>query len=179
VIELILGQIDDIRSFLQAGGPVLWAILLLAALIGFIVAERYWFLLGVFPQHVRNYQLLWQKLRGSEENLVRPMRTELISQARIELCHWLPLLKTLVALCPLLGLLGTVSGMIEVFDVVAVSGTGNARAMAAGVSRATLPTLAGMVVALPGLYFCLQLEQRVAVSVERLTDCLGFYQETP
>jgi len=177
VIDLILWQIEDVRSFLQAGGPVLWAILLLAAVIGFIVAERYWFLLGIFPEHVRNYQIMWQALRGQEGDLARPMRSALISQARIELGHWLPLLKTLVALCPLLGLLGTVTGMIEVFDVVAVSGTGNARAMASGISRATLPTMAGMVVALPGLYFCLQLEQRVTVSVERLADRLRFSRD--
>ena len=63
------------------------------------------------------------------------------------------MVKTLVALCPLLGLLGTVTGMIEVFDVMAIAGSGNARAMAAGVSKATIPTMAGMVAAISGLYF--------------------------
>ena len=179
MIDLLLWQIEDVHEFLQAGGPVLWTILVLAAIIGFIIAERYWFLFGVFPAHVRNYQGTWQTLRQQQVNLARPMRSELISQARIELGHWLPLLKTLVALCPLLGLLGTVTGMIEVFDVVTLSGTGNVRAMASGISRATLPTMAGMVVALPGLYFCLQLEQRVAVSLERLADRLRFNQEAP
>ena len=175
--DLILWQIEDLRSFLHAGGPVLWTILVLAAMIGFIVAERYWFLLGIFPRRVHSYQETWQALRQRQENLARPIRSALISQARIELGLWLPLLKTLVAVCPLLGLLGTVTGMIEVFDVVTMSGTGNVRAMASGISRATLPTMAGMVVALPGLYFCLQLEQRVAVSVERLADRLRFRQE--
>ena len=175
--DLLLWQIEDIRGFLHAGGPVLWAILVLAAIIGFIVAERYWFLLGIFPQRVHTYQETWQSLRQRQEKLARPIRSALISQARIELGQWLPFLKTLVALCPLLGLLGTVTGMVEVFDVVTVSGTGNVRAMASGISRATLPTMAGMVVALPGLYFCLQLEQRVAVSVERLADRLRFQQE--
>ena len=172
--DLILWQIEDVRSFLHAGGPVLWTILVLAAMIGFIVAERYWFLLGIFPRRVHSYQETWQSLRQRQENLARPIRSALISQARIELGQWLPFLKTL---CPLLGLLGTVTGMIEVFDVVTMSGTGNVRAMASGISRATLPTMAGMVVALPGLYFCLQLEQRVAVSVERLADRLRFRQE--
>ena len=78
----------------------------------------------------------------------------------------------MVAICPLLGLLGTVTGMIEVFDVVTTLGTGNARAMASGISRATIPTMAGMVVALPGLYFCLALEQRVNRSVKQLSDRL-------
>jgi len=179
MIDLILWQIEDVRGFLETGGPVLWVILVLAAIIGFIVAERYWFLFGVFPAHVRNYEGSWQTLRRHEHGLARLVRNALISQARIELGHWLPLLKTLVALCPLLGLLGTVTGMIEVFDVVTVSGTGNVRAMASGISRATLPTMAGMVVALPGLYFCLQLEQRVNVSVERLADRLRLQQDAP
>ena len=64
----------------------------------------------------------------------------------------LPMIQTLVALCPLLGLLGTVVGMITVFEAMAVSGSGNARAMAAGVSMATVPTMAGMVGALSGVF---------------------------
>ena len=57
----------------------------------------------------------------------------------------------------MLGLLGTVTGMIEVFDVMA-SGGGNTRGMAAGVSKATLPTMAGMVAAISGMLFSIQLE---------------------
>ena len=60
-------------------------------------------------------------------------------------------IKGLVALCPLLGLLGTVTGMIEVFDVMAYTGTGNPRAMASGVSKATLPTMTGLVISISGL----------------------------
>ena len=52
--------------------------------------------------------------------------------------------------CAFVGLLGTVTGMIEVLQVMACNGGGDARAMAGGVSKATLPTMAGMVVALSG-----------------------------
>ena len=62
------------------------------------------------------------------------------------------LIDTLVALCPLLGLLGTVTGMIEVFNVMAVTGGGDAKSMAGGVEKATIPTMAGMVAALSGLF---------------------------
>ena len=61
-------------------------------------------------------------------------------------------LATIAALAPLLGLLGTVTGMVEVFEVMAFSGTGNPRSMAAGVSKATIPTMAGMVAALSGVF---------------------------
>jgi biopolymer transport protein ExbB len=64
----------------------------------------------------------------------------------------MPLIKIMVALCPLLGLLGTVTGMIEVFNIMAVTGGGDAKSMAGGVSRATVPTMAGMVAALSGVF---------------------------
>ena len=73
------------------------------------------------------------------------IRQELISKQDIENKRGLPIIKVLIALCPLLGLLGTVVGMIQVFDILAVTGTGSPRAMASGISKATIPTLAGMV----------------------------------
>ena len=70
----------------------------------------------------------------------------------MQINQYLPVIKTLVALCPLLGLLGTVTGMIEVFNIMAVTGGGDAKSMAGGVSRATVPTMAGMVAALSGVF---------------------------
>ena len=61
-------------------------------------------------------------------------------------------------LCPLLGLLGTVTGMIEVFNVMAVTGGGDAKSMAGGVERSTIPTMAGMVSALSKAYLLLTSE---------------------
>ena len=78
----------------------------------------------------------------------------------------------LIALCPLFGLLGTVTGMMNVFDVIAVMGTGNVRAMASGISQATIPTMAGMVVALPGLYLKAGLRKQAQRRVARLADRL-------
>jgi len=58
----------------------------------------------------------------------------------------------LAAVAPLLGLLGTVLGMIQTFDVLAVFGTGNARALAGGISVALITTQTGLLVAIPGLF---------------------------
>jgi biopolymer transport protein ExbB len=93
-----------------------------------------------------------------------------ISEASVDLNHSIKLINTLVALCPLLGLLGTVTGMIEVFDVMATAGNSNARAMAAGVSKATIPTMAGMVAALSGLYFSVQLQKFAKDESHKLAD---------
>lgn len=90
----------------------------------------------------------------------------------MDLKQGIPLIKTLVAVCPLLGLMGTVTGMIEVFDVMAVLGSGNVRAMAAGVSKATIPTMSGMVGALSGVFALTLVERRANKEAEMLEDHL-------
>ena len=72
------------------------------------------------------------------------------------------MLDGLIGMCPMLGLLGTVYGMIEVFEVLAVLGTGNPRAMSTGVAKATIPTMAGMTIALSGLFFKFDLANKVS-----------------
>ncbi|MGO1344624.1 MotA/TolQ/ExbB proton channel family protein, partial [Chromohalobacter japonicus] len=72
--------------------------------------------------------------------------------------------------CPLLGLLGTVTGMIQVFDSLSLTDVNQARAMADGVARATLPTLTGMAVAVVGLLFTTRLEHVIRREDQRLHD---------
>ena len=79
------------------------------------------------------------------------IRRQLISEISIAANHNVGTIQVLMAILPLLGLLGTVTGMIRVFNVMALAGTSNARLMAGGVSAATIPTMAGMVAALAGL----------------------------
>src|SRR5262245_61576793 len=63
-----------------------------------------------------------------------------------------PLLRVLVPLAPLLGLIGTLSGMLEVFDSMALRGSADARTMASGVSHAMICTMSGLAVSILGLY---------------------------
>jgi len=72
----------------------------------------------------------------------------------------LKLIPSFIALLPMFGLMGTVTGMIQVFDVMAFMGSGNPRAMANGVTAATIPTMAGMVVALIAIPFATALDRR-------------------
>jgi hypothetical protein len=73
---------------------------------------------------------------------------------------------------PLLGLLGTVTGMIEVFQVITSTGASNARLMASGISKATIPTMTGLAVSLSGIFFINILERRGARTVAGLADSL-------
>ena len=88
-----------------------------------------------------NIQSSWNQRQEKKSWASDAIREQMISEFNMSANQYIPIIKTLVALCPLLGLMGTVTGMIEVFDVMAVSGSGNARSMASGVSKATIPTL--------------------------------------
>ncbi len=170
---LTLGYLP-LAGFFERGGPTLWALLLVAILMWTMILERIWFYRRSFPREAAAARQVWRQRAEHRSRRAHRIREAMISEARIRLEASLPVITTLVAICPMLGLLGTVTGMIEVFDVMALKGTSDAKAMAGGVSRATLPTMAGMVLALPGLFLvsrCRYLARRLA---ERLADSLRF-----
>ena len=68
-----------------------------------------------------------------------------------DLYSHIPTIMVLAAAAPLLGLLGTVTGMVETFRVIGIYGMGNAQAMASGIKEALITTQAGLLVAIPGL----------------------------
>ncbi|MCD6526157.1 MAG: MotA/TolQ/ExbB proton channel family protein [Desulfuromonas sp.] len=88
--------------------------------------------------------------------------------ARLE--RGLTLIGVLAAIAPLLGLLGTVVGMITTFDSIALFGTGNARAMAGGISEALVTTQTGLLIAIPGLYMRNFLQRRAENLKQRLSS---------
>lgn len=165
--------LESIRGFIELGGDVLWAILLVLLVMWTMIIERYWYLLRVFPRQKRAAVAEWESRDDRRSWHAHRIKDELVSGIRQQLQKNVTMIQTLVAICPLLGLLGTVTGMVAVFDVMAFFGTGNARAMAAGVSKATIPTMAGMVAALSGVYFASHLDRKAAVETEKLEDMLA------
>jgi biopolymer transport protein ExbB len=163
------GAIRDLMGF---GGDVLWAIMLAVFLMWTLIFERLWYFYRVFPGRKRNVVQVWKSRPERTSWYARRIRDGLISEAALGLQQHIGLIKSLIAICPLLGLLGTVTGMITVFDVMSYTGGGNARAMAGGVSMATVPTMAGMVAALSGIYFGTWLERKAQVEAETLQDLL-------
>jgi len=89
---------------------------------------------------------------------------------RRDLDRYVSTIMILAGVAPLLGLLGTVLGMIETFDVISVFGTGNARAMAGGISVALVTTQTGLLVAIPGLFFGGRLRSLSATLATRLDE---------
>ena len=162
--------VRGVRDFLELGGNVLLLIMLITLVLWALIYERYSYFRGPFRQLVDEHMAHWQARGDHGSWAARRIREQLISDARLKADANIAYIKVLVALAPFLGLLGTVTGMIEVFDVMALTGSGNARAMAAGISKATLPTMAGMVVALSGLFFTNALERKAGREVNQLAD---------
>src|SRR5690606_26850107 len=94
----------------------------------------------------------WEARKERKSWNARQIREAMISRMSEKITRNMDMIAALIAICPLMGLLGTVTGMIEVFSVLATSGGGDAKQMAGGVSKATIPTMAGMVAALSGLF---------------------------
>jgi len=180
-------------DILISGGPVMipLGILSMAALA--IIIERLWilrrsnYLQGSTVQALTGL-LAGRKFRGSVDYCRRhpgPF-TELVATlvenrhapydelkeiledtGRLQLMglqRGLPALGTIVAGAPLLGLLGTVIGMIKIFSVVASAGSGITEQLSSGISQALITTAAGLVIAIPALFTHSFLEAR-AVSI--------------
>jgi biopolymer transport protein ExbB len=162
----------QIQRFLDAGGPVLYPIMFVLLVMWTLIFERLFYFNFRHPAVRRQVIETWNARADTSSWYAKQIRTGMISQVSMDLNAGLMMIKTLVALCPLLGLLGTVTGMIEVFNVLAITGSGNARAMASGVTRATIPTMAGMVAALSGLFFSYRLETYAKRETERVDDQL-------
>lgn len=166
-----------IRSFFELGGPVLYAILAVTMLMWTLIVERLWYFFGVLPEEIRKARGLWENGRRDGSWFATNLRRLILSEIGLSARRNLALIQTLMQILPLLGLLGTVWGMVQVFEIMTVFGTGNARLMAGGVSQATIPTMSGLVAALSGLYLSAWLRQRTKIKMEELEDTLQMHFE--
>ena len=163
--------IAAVREFIERGGDVLLVIAFVTAVMWTLMVERFWYFRTGHKREKHRVRALWESRLDHSSWNARQIRQLLISEVTAKLTGNLGMIRTTVAICPMLGLLGTVTGMIEVFDVMA-AGSGNTRGMAAGVSKSTLPTMAGMVAALSGMLFSIQLESYAENESQRVADNL-------
>ncbi|MEM7364499.1 MAG: MotA/TolQ/ExbB proton channel family protein [Pseudomonadota bacterium] len=177
-------------ELVQAGGWLMLPIILCSIISAAICVERFWTLRTsqVVPRNllaqvwnaIRNGELDNQRLRqlraGSPLGRLlaagitshrrgREQMKEAIEEVAAQVVHemerYLNTLGTVASITPLLGLLGTVIGMIQVFTAIRLEGTGNAAVLAGGISEALITTAAGLTVAIPSLFFYRFFQRRV------------------
>ncbi|WP_019025786.1 MotA/TolQ/ExbB proton channel family protein [Colwellia piezophila] len=163
---------ESVRGFIATGGNVLYAVAFALLLMWILMIERFWFLSSEYPKLRDSIIANWDARKDTTSWYAHRIRETWISEAAVKLEQNMITIKTLVAMCPLIGLLGTVTGMIGVFEVMAEQGTGNPRLMAAGISQATIPTMAGMVAALSGVFFSSRLDAKLKLAKAKLIDSL-------
>lgn len=171
-MESLTSNLFNIQLLLESGGMVLWAILIASILMWTMIIERYFFVYFIHPIHIKKLLADWQKRADRKSWYAQKIRQGMIAESSASLKQYLMSIRTLIAALPMLGLLGTVDGMIQTFDVLTVFGTGNARGMAGGISVALITTMGGLLAALSGMYFSTQLEQRVLRAEDTLADVL-------
>ena len=196
----VLGNLGIVvYELVVAGGWLMLPIILSSIVMIAIAIERYWSLrpskvvpptlLGQVWHWLKHNQLTKEnihQLRGSSalgsilaagisnSGHGREVMKDSIEEAAAQVIHGLEKhlapLGTIAAVTPLLGLLGTVIGMIKVFTAIMIEGTGNAAVLAGGISEALITTAAGLTVAIPALIFLRYFERRVDTLVVDMED---------
>ncbi|MDR3090092.1 MAG: MotA/TolQ/ExbB proton channel family protein [Desulfobulbaceae bacterium] len=186
-------------AYMQAGGEVMWPLAILSFIMFFLIVERALTIGRGFVRKPLPFAAAWDYVRrgrdpaldghhgvvaalvgnflaarGDDPELNARILRETAKEMSRALTDRLPFIGALAAVAPLLGLLGTVTGMIATFDVMAIFGAGNAKAMAGGISEALITTQTGLLVAIPGLCMKNFLEKR-AKNLEKRLTAAGLY----
>jgi len=167
-------------EIIQAGGPVMWPIIVLSILAAAILLERLWSLQErrIIPPELREKvwklvesgqlterhitalaqnSALGQILAAGLANRDRPREfvKEAIEDTGRHVVHelerFLNMLGTIAAVSPLMGLLGTVTGIIVAFNAITHTGVGDPKVLSGGIGQALITTAAGLIVAIPSL----------------------------
>jgi len=172
----VLEQIPLIKGVLELvddGGPFVGLIFAAGVLMWAIIAERFWYFRRILPQQVAELQKTWEARAERTSWCARQIRQAMISKLNVGMSAGIPVMQVLVPMSPLLGLIGTVVGMLEVFDSMALRGNADARSMASGVSQAMICTMTGLAVSITGLYPVHYFKTRTARETELIADRFG------
>ncbi len=184
-------------SYIRSGGVVMLPILGVSFIMWILIINRVYVMHRLFVKNIprseagkliRENQMPRKKYQGVNSMLVREFlsrRTgnheldgyildETVMKLISSMDSYLALIRVLSGVAPLLGLLGTVVGMMATFEVITVYGTGNARAMAGGISVALITTQTGLLVSIPGLYMSAFLNKR-ADNLKQRISATGMY----
>jgi biopolymer transport protein ExbB len=198
MIDFITTTASYALDYLEDGGPVMLPLVLVSLVMWVLIVDRLLFFRRLHHKNMNSPKALehvqgcrlpdpncfrgavsllvaeFLKRRSGNSRLDRHILDETVQTLNRSLDDYLAAIGVLAAVAPLLGLLGTVTGMLATFNVLAVFGTGNAKAMAGGISEALITTQTGLLVALPGLYMKGFLQRR-ALTLQQRISAVGYY----
>jgi biopolymer transport protein ExbB len=174
MIDKIQAPYTALMNLVDGGGPFVFFIFLSGVLMWTLVMERAWFFWKVLPTLTQQSIDEWNKRSDHLSWCARQIRDAKISRLSSQMTANLLVMRTLVPMAPLLGLVGTVSGMLEVFDSMALRGSADARTMATGVSHAMLCTMSGLAVSITGLLPVYYFTSAAKYRAELFADHLRF-----
>ena len=198
LIECLRDIFRQFVEYMQTGGIVMWPLAVVSLVMWLLIVDRVLFIRRLHRKTM-NFRTAWEHVkdgrfpesrqydgalallitrfiqaRSGDGQLDRFILDETVMRFNRSLVDRLTVIGVLAAIAPLLGLLGTVTGMITTFDVLAVFGTGNTKAMASGISEALITTQTGLMIAIPGLYMKGFLDRRVRNLTKRISAA-GLY----
>ncbi len=173
-LEAMMGPYTAVTELMAEGGPFVFWIFATNVVLWTLVLERYWYFSRVLPRELERMLAIWGSRREHLSWCAQSIRQAMISRLNAGMNANMILMKVLVPLAPLLGLVGTVTGMLEVFESMALRGSADARTMADGVSHAMICTLTGLAVSIGGLYPVYYFEQRSRRQTELFADQFVF-----
>jgi len=194
-----LGEnLELMTDLIRAGGVVMVPLVILSLVMWLLILERAFFFRRLYKKNMNSSTALslvrentlpdpniyrgavsllvteFIQNRSGSAQLDRHLLDAAVTRINRRMTRSLAVIGVLAAMAPLMGLLGTVTGMITTFDVLAIFGTGNAKAMAGGISESLITTQTGLIVAIPGLYMKGFLDRRAEHLSQRIQR-MGLY----
>ena len=155
---------DKVFLFVETGGVVLIPLIILAFFMALLIAENFLYVFFINEPETRDYKnsLISHKIKTSNYKKRNEINKYLAAKARENYYRKnVNVINQFVVIAPLLGLLGTVTGMIEVFEVIKIHGSENTVLIGRGFSHATIPTMFGLTVAIFGFLSLVVLENAI------------------
>lgn len=146
-------------QFLNEASGIFWVIMILSVVMWWTITRCYLQCYLEYPKLSLDYQKTWLTWQEKPRGLRIAIKDGFTAELNNHLSRKLILIKTLTSVLPLLGLLGTVDGMIDNFSVLSNS-LGVSELFSSGIAQALLTTLAGLVTGLSGLFFCHNLTKK-------------------
>ena len=187
----------SMEDYLAQGGWVMSPLVICSVVMWTLIAERIYFFYSLTRRDIQIREAIEAVEKGKARSGLKGLRGRVVSsflneqtgipsldknvlhhctlKLRPLLNRYLAAIAILAAVAPLLGLLGTVIGMMDTFHVISLFGTGNVKGLSGGISRALITTQSGLVVAIPGLFlsgYLYRRSERQALRLEEITAVL-------